>query len=170
MNFEETYHRHPAMRQISRSLRMEWLLKFCLAVIFLMGGAVFGYVFFKKKNILATFGLVAILLGIKLLWDFFRRPHLENDPLWRALTRERRHIVWIYTVNTQVMPFGFHLWERGTMYFKFSDGGETTLEMPARKLKMVSKFLNKLLPHAAFGYSEERERQFQADPSKLLKT
>jgi hypothetical protein len=67
------------------------------------------------------------------------------------------------------MPFGLYLWERGTMFFMLQDGDEISVGLPARKLKMVSRFLNKLLPHASFGYTAERQQQFEADPKLLLK-
>ncbi|MCB0522119.1 MAG: hypothetical protein H6577_09025 [Lewinellaceae bacterium] len=169
MNFKETYHLHPAMRLLRSSIRQEQRAKLALAVFLLVSGAVFGYVFFEERNILATFGLVAVMVGLKLLWEILRSPKVENDRLWQLLNSQSKHIVWVYSMNTQTMPFGFYLWERGTMYFKLLDGGEFSVSLPARKLKMVSKFLNRLLPHASFGHSAERERLFEEDPSLLLK-
>ncbi|MFQ5445897.1 MAG: hypothetical protein ACE5FF_03095 [Saprospiraceae bacterium] len=65
------------------------------------------------------------------------------------------------------MPFGFHLWDRGEMYFMLMDGSEVSISLPAVQLKMVLRFMNKLLPHASFGYSAERQRQFEMDPATL---
>lgn len=138
--------------------------------VLLAGGTAFGYVFFEKRNLLATFGLAAALAGLKLLWDVLRRPTPEDEHLWQLLNHQPRQIVWVYTMTTQTMPFGFYLWERGTMYFKLLDGSEISLSLPARKLKMVSKFLNRLLPHASFGYSEDRLRQFETNPASLLRS
>ena len=67
------------------------------------------------------------------------------------------------------MPFGFYLWETGQMYFKLVDGQEICLFVPARKLRMVSRFLNKVLPHATFGYSPENAQLFRENPLQLIK-
>jgi hypothetical protein len=169
LNFEETYHHHPAMRLIRRSLRREWRTKIAIALALLAGGAAFTFFFFKRRNILAIFGPVAVMTGLRLMWLSLRRPELAHDPLWQLLNHRRRQIVWVYSVNTRTMPFGFHLWDTGEMYFKLMDGSGTSLSLPARQLKMVSRFLNKLLPHASFGYSEERQRLFGTDPAALHK-
>ena len=163
------YHLHPALRLLRRSIRQEQRTKLALAIFLLAGGAAFGYVFFEKGNILATFGLVAVMVGLKVLWDLLQRPKVEDDRLWQLLHYQPRQIVWVYGMSTQTMPFGFYLWEQGTMYFKLLDGGEISISVPAHQLRMVSKFLNRLLPHASFGYSEERRQQFEADPASLLK-
>ncbi len=169
MNFHQTYHLHPAMRLLRRALQLERRSKLCLAVFLLVGGALFGYVFLKKRNILATFGLLAVMTGLKLIWELLRRPKVEDERLWQLLNGQRRDIVWVYCSNTQVMPFGLYLWERGTMFFMLEDGGEISIDLPARKLKMVSRFLNKLLPHASFGYTAERLQQFEKNPALLRK-
>lgn len=159
------------MHLIWKAIRQEFYLKLVLGISLLVGGAIGGYVFFKKENIMAVFGLVAILLGLKLLRDAIRHSKVEEELLWQLLHREsgRWQIVWVYTMTTQVMPFGFLLWERGVMFFKLIDGKEISIELPANKQKMVSRFLNRLLTHASFGYSDERQHLFDRDPSMLIR-
>jgi hypothetical protein len=169
MNFEETYHLHPAMRMLWRAIGRERHICLAFAAALLLGGTAFGWVFFQKKNVLAAFGLAGMLLGTKLLWDVLRSPKVNDDRLWRLLNHHRKQIVWVYSIRTQTMPFGYQLWERGTMYFMLIDGDEIALDLPARKLKMVSRFMNKLLPHASFGYSEERRALFETNPASLLR-
>jgi hypothetical protein len=157
------------MRLLRRAIQQERQSKLVLAVFLFLGGGLFGFVFFLKKNILATLGLLALMIGLKLLWEVLRQPKVEGERLWQLLNTQRREIVWVYCTNTQLMPFGLYLWERGTMFFMLQDGDEISVGLPARKLKMVSRFLNKLLPHASFGYTAERQQQFEADPKLLLK-
>ncbi len=160
------------MHFIRRSIRKEYFLKLSLSAFLVLGGCAWGYVFFKKRNVLLVFGLVALLIGLKLLRETLSHSQIESAPLWQILHREsgRLQVVWVYHVKTQVMPYGFHIWERGTIYFKLIDGREITLDLPATKQKMVSKFLNRVLPHASFGYSEERQQLFDRDPSLLLRS
>ena len=169
MNLQGTYHLHPAMQLLRRSIRREFYWKLALVAVLFTAGIGFGYVFFEKRNVLATFGLVATVFGLKLLRDILLQPRPEDDPLWQLLhtANGQQQIVWVYCLTTQVMPFGFHLWERGTMFFKLLNGDEMTVGLPAGKQKMVSRFLNRLLPHASFGYSEERRIQFEANPALL---
>ena len=102
------------------------------------------------------------------MYGIIKKPRTEDERLWYLLNENPKQIVWVYSITTQTMPFGFHLWDTGTMYFKLLDGDEITVGLPTKKLKMVSKFLNRLLPHASFGYSEERQAQFEKDPKLLL--
>lgn len=155
------------MRLLRRSIRGEQRIKLTFAVLLMAGGTGFGYIFFEKRNILATLGLAGIIIGLRMLWEAIRQPKPEDERLWQLLRERSRQIVWIYSVNTQTMPFGFHLWDQGLMYFHLSDGEIITLSLPTRKLKMVSKFLNRLLPFALFGYSPERQQMFEADPLRF---
>ena len=158
------------MQLLRRATQLEHRVKLVFSAFLLLSGAAVGYLFFEKSNILATFGLAGVLVGLRMLWDVLRQSKLEGGHLLKLLDSQSRHIVWVYSLNTQTMPFGFYLWERGTMYFKLADGTEIALPLPARKLKMVSKFLNRLLPHASFGYSAERQRQFEENPASLLRS
>ncbi|MBI5917347.1 MAG: hypothetical protein HY842_18420 [Bacteroidetes bacterium] len=67
------------------------------------------------------------------------------------------------------MPFGMLLSERGTLHVMLLDGGQLTLTLPPQKLRLASKHLHRLLPHASFGYSEERRQQFETDPALLVR-
>lgn len=135
----------------------------------MVGGVCMPYIYFQASDLIVVAGLIALLTGIRLMVEVIRSPDPEDNRLWGLLTRQSRDIVWIYSVRTMTMPFGFHLWDMGTMHFKLIDGDEITLSLPARQLKMVSMFLNRLLPHAVFGYSEERQKQFETDPALLVK-
>lgn len=165
----EKYEPHPAMKLLRRSVRKEWALKLIFAFLFAGIGNWFGWYFFKRGNVLAAFGLASVLLGVWLLWSALRRPSSDSHPLFYLMKKKPEKIVWVYSENIQSMPFGFHLWDTGMMHFKLSDGGEITVSLPAEKLKMVSKFLNRILPHASFGYSEEKRQQFETDPTLLRK-
>lgn len=161
---------HPAMRLIRRSLYREWLYKWCAAVVLLIAGMVWCYIFFRRGNILSVLGLLLLLTGLRLLREVLRSPVPQKSPLWQILTGNPMKIVWVYTVKTQVMPFGFLLWEAGQMYFKLNDGDEISITLPARKLIVVSRFLNHQLPHASFGYSPQKEALYRENPIQLFRT
>ena len=47
------------------------------------------------------------------------------------------------------------------------DGDEISVGLPAQKLKLISKFLNRILTETTFGYSQERAEQYRRDPNSL---
>jgi hypothetical protein len=55
------------------------------------------------------------------------------------------------------------------LYFKLSNGDEITVSLRPQKLKVISKFLNRLLPHASFGYSHDRAQWYHVHPDMLRK-
>ena len=169
MNFKKTYHLHPAMRELHFAIQKERSVKLIIALCLIFGGITIPYMYFRKNSFIASSGMVALIIGLRLLFGVIRTPRSVDERLWHLLNENPRQIVWVYSVTTQTMPFGFHLWDAGTMYFKLLDGDEISVNLPVKKLKMVSKFLNRLMPHASFGYSEERRAQFEKDPKLLLK-
>lgn len=169
MRPESKYSHHPAMRLLGRGLRNERLLMIGFATLLVGGGNCLGWYFFKKENPLAIFGLAAIVLGLRMAWNILRQPETIENRLFHLLENHPEKIVWVYSIRTQSMPYGFRIWDTGTMYFKLLDGDEISVSLPSGKLKLVSKFLNRVLPHAAFGYSDERRQQFEHDPALLRK-
>ncbi|MEZ4953287.1 MAG: hypothetical protein R2825_06905 [Saprospiraceae bacterium] len=169
MNFKKTYHLHPAMRLLYNALQKERNLQLVLAIVLITAGVTVPYLYFRENSFISSVGMVALIVGIRLMYGILKKPKPEDERLWILLNETPRQIVWVYSIATRTMPFGFHLWDNGVMYFKLLDGDEISVNLPVRKLKMVSKFLNRLLPHASFGYSAERQTQFESDPKLLLK-
>ena len=169
MDFKKTYHLHPAMRLLHSAMQRERNVKLTIALCLMSSVAILPYFKEAANNFIIIAVLVAILIGFKMLFTIIRTPRATDERLWHLLNNDTRQIVWVFSITTQTMPFGFHLWDAGTMYFKLADGDEITMNIPVKKLKVVSKFLNRLLPHASFGYSEERQAQFESDPKLLLK-
>lgn len=169
MDIKKTYHLHPAMQLLYKAIVKERILKLVLSICMVVCGLVIPYLYFQKNSFVAIIGLASLVIGAKLLFDVIRTPQAIDERLWYLLTDNPKQIVWVYSVKTRTMPFGFHLWDAGTMYFMLLDGSEISLNLPVKKMKMVSKFLNRLLPHATFGFSEERQNMFEKDPKNLLK-
>ena len=169
LNFKKTYHLHPAMRILHNAIQKERHVKLSFALCLMFLGIWLPYYYFLKNGFIASVGMVALIIGIRMMFGIIRTPQAVDERLWHLLNKDHGQIVWIYSVTIQTMPFGFHLWDSGTMYFKLLDGDEITVSLPVKKLKMVSKFLNRLIPHASFGYSDERQIQFEKDPKSLLK-
>lgn len=156
------------MLVIRDAIRRDLWLKLAVGVVLLMAGLGLAAFFYQKYNLVAVLGLGMALPGAWFLREYVRRPKVEDDPLWQVLHRRPRQVVWVYTQEEQLMPFGMLLAERGTLYVMLLDGSELTLALPARKLKLASKYLQRLLPHAAVGFSQERRQQFERDPAMLL--
>ncbi len=151
------------------AIQRDLWLKLAVGLVLLMAGLGLAAVFYQKHNLLAVLGLGVALPGAWFLREHLRRPRVEDDPLWQVLHRRPRQIVWIYTQEERLMPFGMHLMARGTLFVMLLDGSQLALALPTQQLKLASHFLHRLLPHAAFGFSQERRQQFEADPALLVR-
>jgi hypothetical protein len=109
----------------------------------------------------------AILGGIGCtasLWWLFRV--LTEQPLafWRRLLRDSpESIVWVYGTVVERMPFGFKTVTVATLHLVEADGNIHTFGLKPDELKLVTKTLNRVLPHADFGYSPERELKYRGE-------
>ncbi len=160
---------HPALRYIRRSLRREWWWQLALALALAALPVLLCWWLSRAGYEWAPAVLLLSAPGLRWLVQLVRKPAPQHHRLWELLFHNPLKIVWVYSVRTQVIPFGFYLWETGLMVFKLNDGDEISIAIPARKLKVVSRFLNKLLPHATFGYSPERQKLFEENPAQLVK-
>ena len=85
------------------------------------------------------------------------------------LLKNKEDIVWVYSILTQRMPFGLQINRQAILYFKLIDSNEITLTVPEKDLSDISLFLNQHLPHASFGYTQERAQWYMANPALLLR-
>ncbi|MCF8245617.1 MAG: hypothetical protein K9J37_04060 [Saprospiraceae bacterium] len=160
---------HPAMLTIREGIRRDLWLKLAVGVLLLASGFALALFFYQKHSLLAVLGLGLALPGAWFLRDYLQRHKVEDDLLWQTLHRRPQQIVWVYTQEEQLMPLGLHLMDRGMLFVMLLDGSELTLALPAKKLRLASHFLHRLLPNAAFGFSEERRQQFVDNPALLVK-
>lgn len=154
---------------LKKALKRDWHLKCLSLTLLVLFGISLTWVCFQKNMILTIMGLAFSVIGLKLLAQNLRQSQIEHSPLVYLLLNEPEQIVWVYSVMTQRMPFGLEWSKNGIMYFKLLDGDEITVTLAAGDLRLVSKFLNRLLPHASFGYSKEKEKMYEINPEHLLK-
>ncbi len=112
---------------------------------------------------------ILVLIGFKFLLEAFQNWDVINHRLFKLLDQNPKKIVWVYSVHTQLSPFGINVLSTGELFFKMDDRNQIIVNAAVSKLKTVSKELNTILPHATFGYSAERDQWYTASPFLLLK-
>lgn len=127
------------------------------------------YYCFGQNGLAVILGLVLLLSGIRLGWHCLQHWHVVRHPLVELLYKDRQRVVWMYGVVTERMPFGWQLLRSGILYFKLDNGEDYSVAVPFSQLRLVTKTMSRLLPHASVGYTKEREARFQANPLLLLR-
>lgn len=154
-------------------LKKERNLNLCYGGMFILAGlstAFFlGAVNLPLMILLILLMIVLILVGFKFLLEAFQNWDVINHRLFQLLERNPKKIVWVYSIHTELAPFGISVFNSGELFFKLDDGNQIIVNSAPSKLKTVSQELNAFLPHATFGYSEERDQWYSASPFLLLK-
>jgi uncharacterized SAM-binding protein YcdF (DUF218 family) len=154
-------------KAILKELRVETIGGLLVLII---GSVLFSYSISKQNILLHLLSWPIIYFGIKNSWGALKVQKVEESQLMKMLVQNPKQIVWVYSVVTNRMPFGFQFSKNGIMYFKMIDGKDFSVGMPEKDLKVVSRFLNRLLPHATFGYSEEKEKRYLENPELLVRS
>lgn len=157
------------MQKIKTAEKREHITILVSSSILLIGGILLLLFFFNQNLIILLLGLVVTVWSVDALYKQYLVISSGELPLIKILLKEPHKVVWVYSIVTQRMPFGFQTNQTGTMYFKLMDGNEITLSVPASEIKAISELLNYHLPHATFGYTKEREQWFLAHPALLVK-
>ena len=160
---------HPNWPILQKCLQREWRQKLLMAFGLFDLGLLILIFAFNKSSLLAIVGAIALFFGLQFGFRTLREYPLIKHPLNILLAKRPRDIVWVYSVVTEWMPFGLKFGNSSLMYFKLIDGDELCLSIPEKHIENVSKFLNELLPHATFGYSQDREQWFMAAPELLIR-
>lgn len=155
------------MQILCKALLRDIRLQLLFSLLLTGGSAVLVSFCFTKHVILTAFGLVVFVIGLRFFFQTVKQSSLESNRLLLLLNQNPRKIVWVYALNTRRNPFGLEFMDSGVLYFKLEDGDELSVGLPVKKLKLVSRFLNRILTESTFGYSQERAEQYQIDPNLL---
>lgn len=123
-------------------------------------GALLYLLFFNSNVIVAVIGAAAAVVGGMMWINFQRKFKNPNTNLINIIDHQPEKVLWVYTLKTNLMPFGFKIKDKGLIYFNLDNGDDICIKMPAKDLKLVSRFLNRLLPNAMFGFSEEKQAKY----------
>lgn len=156
------------MRLLRRAIRRELFLQFTLYFCLMLFGLIIAGYFFNANALLSFVGLFFSFVGLFYCIRLFEYWPIDRHPLLRLLYEEQEQIVWVYTVVTRKMPYGFATSHHGLLHFKLINGEDLCVSLPARRLRLVSHYLNRLLPHATFGYSPNKEQLYRINPEMLV--
>lgn len=158
-----------AINLLQQAAKKEQRTKLLSAIVLLVFAIALIALFFGKNNFLSVIGLIALLFSVQFGYQYFRYPVIQQMPLFVLLKRKPQDIVWVYSVVTERMPFGFKINHNALMYFKLLDRDSICIAVPAERAEIISSGLNHLLPHATFGFSEDKEQLYMAAPEMLLR-
>ena len=164
---DDPLYRHPSMKLLCQAIIREKRLQLVAAVLLFCLGVVAVYFGWDTSRIIGVLGIGATLVGIWLTFKIAQQQNVTESRLVQLIFYDPDQIVWVYGLVTQHQPFGFNTTRSGVLYFNLVDGDSISVSLPAKRLKQVSFFLNRMLPRAVFGYTEERARQFAHDPQSV---
>lgn len=163
-----TYWNHRDMRALRKAVAKDRNQQLVALVFVLLSGIALIIMLAHRHAVFSILGAAASVLAFRALYPWFGRLVIHKTPLFNLLLNQPRKIVWVYSVVTQRMPFGFEFSRNGLLYFKLIDGDQIVVSLPEDKLVSVANFLQRLLPHASFGYTADREQWYIAAPELLI--
>ena len=165
MESTERILRHPGLVPLWKSLEREHLAKQVTALVLVVLGLSVCFFTVRTSAVLPFAGSLLACLG---LYWLFRLLGERPAAAWQEQLRNApERYVWVYGLVTERMPFGLNLMRSATLYLVEADGKVHDFSLPAGQLLLVTKTLNRLLPHAEFGYTEERELRYRGELNRL---
>jgi general stress protein CsbA len=170
MNYQD-FKQTAAFRQIANSLIRERNQKLAVGIVSIILGILLTARLNFQKNewILGVLALSFLVGGLLIIDNLIKNWQLEKLQLVNLLKNNPKEIVWIYSIQTNRLPFGIQFTYDCTMYFYLLNRDFITVDLPKQKVIETSETLNLYLKHATFGYSEDNEQWYLANPELLLK-
>jgi general stress protein CsbA len=170
MNYQD-FKQTAAFRQIANSLIRERNQKLAVGIVSIILGILLTARLNFQKNewILGVLALSFLVGGLLIIVNLIKNWQLEKLQLVNLLKNNPKEIVWIYSIQTNRLPFGIQFTYDCTMYFYLLNRDFITVDLPKQKVIETSETLNLYLKHATFGYSEDNEQWYLANPELLLK-
>lgn len=113
-------------------------------------------------------GVFFLLLGCAFTGYLFRIGPFKSKSVADQLLEDPDAVVWVYHYIVQTMPFGVEVSKMTTVYFYLVDGNFHTLRVKLSRIDELFDQLKHRLPHATFGYSEEKDFLYKTDPRLLI--
>jgi len=153
---------HPGLAPLWESLERERRQQQVVAIVLMMAGILLaiGSVVMRATWLPLAGGA----LSAAALWWLYRL--LTVQPIVgyrRRLQDQPESIVWVYSLITERMPFGFKTTTNATLYMVDREGDIHAFDLKPDDVKMVTKTLNRVLPAAEFGYTPEREMEYRGE-------
>ncbi len=158
-----------ALKKVLRRERRQKLLVLNLSLVGAVLCAYAAWVQDRGRSLLIILAMVILLAALRFLRDILREWKPENSPILQRLHQTPKSIVWVYTVETQLMPLGINLQREQTLCLRLLQGDELQLRASPKEVAVIKNALKIQLPHASFGYSPEREQWYMANPALLYK-
>lgn len=149
----DRWEHHPAFQDILVSLRQAWYWRLGWLGIVMMT------VVFLATITGPTFRMVFVLLTgwvILRVVSEWRKGPCRSSRLFRLLVDCPESIVWIYGLQIVQAPLGVHIRTRHRITFVTVEGTIVNIDLPSHRYLVVMKWLNRVLPHVEFGWSQER--------------
>lgn len=118
----------------------------------------------------AIAGIVFIIIALLLSWHTIGVYPFRSRPVAHWLQEEPDQIVWVYPHLIENMPFGIKLFNITMLHFHLLNGDNLQLSCTPAEAYHLMDQLRDHMPHACFGYSQEKEFMYANDPEMLLRT
>ncbi|WP_273446007.1 hypothetical protein [Neolewinella agarilytica] len=154
--------KHPGLQPLWESLERERRQQQVVAIGLMIGGILLaiGSVVMRATWL----PLVGGALSVAALWWLYRLLTVQPIVSFRRRLRDQpESIVWVYSLITERMPFGFKTTTNATLYMVDREGDIHAFDLKPDEVKLVTKTLNRALPAAEFGYSPEREMAYRGE-------
>lgn len=125
------------------------------------------YVSASLRIVIIPLCCICMYVAVHFFITIVREWKVENHPLWKSITKEENEIVWVYAIKKDLMPFGVQYNSTAIINFKTVAKEHFQLYIDYKHLDDVMKALNRILPRATFGYSQEKEQWYIANPNMM---
>lgn len=155
------------MRVLRRAILRELRLQFAASVVLLAISSAVCVITFKINVVFSVIGFGVSMIAGKLVVDTAANLRIDNHFLLNFLRYQPQHIVWVYSAQAAPSRSKWSIWSQAAVHFRLDTGAEYTAKIPVQHLRLVMKFLLRLLPQATFGYSTDLEYLYRVSPERL---
>lgn len=160
--------RHPAYFEVEKALKREVWELVGIGIFFFVSGFALILLSPIYHYALLIIGILLLSPAIYLFLKAIQNWDIQQSEVIDCLQNQTKKIVWVYPFVTQVTPFGISLFDRCYIIMKTTDGQEYSFKIPVRKKKLLISWTKRLMPHAQFGFSKERETLYAQSPESFL--
>ncbi len=151
--------------------RLQKIILFLLLIFFAVSMATLAV---TKQNqsiiqLTAVSSLITFLISLLFIRDILRQWDINKSEILQLIHFAPQNIVWVYDVKVNLVPFGIVVKSYNTLFFRLLNGDFRQIRVSEKYIKKIYNSLDIQLPHASFGYSQEKEQWYMANPALLYR-
>lgn len=158
---------HPAMQALWKALLKEQQTLVITGALLAMGSLAWLWLGWLDWAWRLLGSSILLALAGNCLYEIRKEWKKGQPVIWQTLQEMPQQVVWVYSGANTISFLGLYEVTRTNLCIALDTGKLYTIRVPNHQVRVIIRTLHRIVPHASFGFSSDRQESFRRNPVSL---